>query len=161
VTAIDVNCGCPKHFSISGGMGAALLSRPEQLQAILMTLVSHLSIPVTCKIRLLPDIEKTLDLCRTIEATGVAALAVHLRTPDERPRHRAHWDRLPAIVNALRIPVIANGDIEVYNDIEKIKSLTGAHSIMIARAAQANPSVFRTEGFLSQDRILKDYLKKV
>ena len=161
MAAIDVNCGCPKHFSISGGMGAALLSRPEQLQAILITLVSHLSIPVTCKIRLLPDIEKTLDLCRKVEATGVAALAVHMRTPDERPQHKAHWDRLPAIVKALRIPVIANGDIEVYEDIEKIKSLTGAHSVMIARAAQSNPSVFRAEGLLTQDHLLKDYLKKV
>ena len=81
--------GCPKSFSLKGGMGAALLSQPEKITSILCGLVSavgHL-IPITCKIRVFSDLEKTLELAKIIESTGIAALAVHGRTKDERPNH--------------------------------------------------------------------------
>lgn len=79
VTAVDVNMGCPKSFSISGGMGAALLSKPETIHDILTTLKRNLDIPVTCKIRLLKTCPDTVELARRIEKTGVSALAVHGR----------------------------------------------------------------------------------
>ena len=66
VAAIDINMGCPKKFSINGGMGAALLRDAEKAKGILKTLVDALSIPVTCKIRVFPDLEKTLELCDVI-----------------------------------------------------------------------------------------------
>ena len=71
-------------------MGAALLTQPLLIQQILTSLCETASIPVTCKIRILPKLEDTLELCRIIERCGVSALAVHARTKDERPRHENH-----------------------------------------------------------------------
>eukprot|EP01018_Ginkgo_biloba_P002320 Gb_29671 [translate_table: standard] len=79
VAAVDVNMGCPKSFSISGGMGAALLAKPELIYDILTTLKRNLEIPVTCKIRLLKSPQETVELARRIEKAGVSAIAVHGR----------------------------------------------------------------------------------
>lgn len=79
VSAIDVNCGCPKKFSIQGGMGAALLTNPDLLEKILTKLVQHSGMPVTCKIRLLETREKTIELVKMIVSTGIKALTVHCR----------------------------------------------------------------------------------
>ncbi|XP_063588165.1 tRNA-dihydrouridine(20) synthase [NAD(P)+]-like [Penaeus indicus] len=162
VAALDVNMGCPKEFSIKGGMGAALLTQPEKVKSILTTLVQGLSIPVTCKIRLLNNMEDTLALCRTIEQCGVAALAVHGRTKEERPNHPNHNDQIREIAKALSIPVIANGgskEISCYEDIEKFRQETGAASVMIARAAMWNCSILRPEGYLPMDTVISSYLK--
>jgi len=99
--------GCPKDFSISGGMGAALLSQPQKIQDILGTLVANLSIPVTCKIRLLPSLEETISLCKLIEGCGVAALAIHGRTKTERPQHPNNNDAILKISQQLQLPVIS------------------------------------------------------
>ena len=87
VSGLDVNMGCPKSFSLKGGMGAALLSHPEKVRNILTKLVESLTIPVTAKIRLLPDIQDTLHLVEVIQDTGVAALAVHGRTKVSIPQY--------------------------------------------------------------------------
>ncbi|KAJ4923576.1 hypothetical protein JOQ06_004114, partial [Pogonophryne albipinna] len=105
VAAIDVNMGCPKEYSTKGGMGAALLSDPVKIVAILRTLVTGVSIPVTCKIRILPT--ETVSLVRRIEETGVAAVAVHGRLREERPRHPLHCDVIKAVAEAVSVPIIA------------------------------------------------------
>ncbi|KAF7728329.1 tRNA-dihydrouridine(20) synthase [NAD(P)+]-like [Apophysomyces ossiformis] len=157
VAGIDVNCGCPKKFSIQGGMGAALLSNPEKLQKILTNLVKNCGLPVTCKIRLLDTPEKTVELVKMIESTGVKALTVHCRTKEQRPTSKANWDALVAVVDAVRsIPVMVNGDVYSQEDISKVKLLTKASSVMIARGALYNPSVFRKEGMLSYDEACVD-----
>lgn len=79
VAGIDVNCGCPKKFSVQGGMGAALLTNPDNLKKILTKLVDHSGMPVSCKIRLLDTQEETINLVRMIVSTGVKALTVHCR----------------------------------------------------------------------------------
>nr|XP_009858018.1 tRNA-dihydrouridine(20) synthase [NAD(P)+]-like [Ciona intestinalis] len=143
-------------------MGAALITQPENVKEILTTLVNGLSIPVTCKIRILPEIDKTLELVRIIESTGVAALAVHGRYKHERPRHPVHCDVIKAITETVKIPVIANGgssNIACYDDIEKFRASTNASSVMLARSAQWNCSVFRKEGPLPLDVVIKDYIK--
>ncbi|XP_042897398.1 tRNA-dihydrouridine(20) synthase [NAD(P)+]-like isoform X2 [Parasteatoda tepidariorum] len=109
VSAIDVNMGCPKEFSIKGGMGAALLTKPDKVKAILSTLTEGLSCPVTCKIRILPELDKTLDLVKLIEQTGVSAIAVHGRIMGERPQHKNRNYVIKAIAETISIPVIANG----------------------------------------------------
>ena len=83
VSGIDVNMGCPKSFSLKGGMGAALLTQPDKVRDILTRMVAAVSIPVTAKIRLLPDMEDTLKLVEVIQETGIAALGVHGRTKVE------------------------------------------------------------------------------
>uniref|UniRef100_A0A8C7MYV5 Dihydrouridine synthase 2 n=1 Tax=Oncorhynchus kisutch TaxID=8019 RepID=A0A8C7MYV5_ONCKI len=163
VAAIDVNMGCPKEYSTKGGMGAALLSDPDKIEAILRTLVKGVSKPVTCKIRILPTLEDTVSLVKRIENTGVAAIAVHGRLKDERPRHPVHCDFIQAIAEAVSIPVIANGGsldrVKAHADIEEFRKVTGASSVMVARAAMWNPSVFRSQGLLSVEEVMEEYLK--
>ncbi|KAF9278628.1 tRNA-dihydrouridine(20) synthase [NAD(P)+]-like [Mortierella alpina] len=160
VSTIDLNCGCPKRFSIHGGMGAALMEEPEKLCGILRKLVQHSGLPVTCKIRIFPDRERTLKLVKMIEATGIVALAVHCRYRDERPREPGHWDRFKEIVDAVSIPVIANGDVMKYTDMARVRELSGATGVMIARGAQANVSVFRKEGRLPTLDVVRQYIRK-
>lgn len=163
VAAIDVNMGCPKEYSTKGGMGAALLSSPEKIEEVLKTLVNGISKPVTCKIRILPTVEETVSLVKMIEKTGVAAIAVHGRKKEERPQHPVHCDFIKAIAEAVSIPVIANGGsqeiIREFVDIEAFKSLTAASSVMLARAAMWNPSIFRREGILSINDVIHDYIR--
>lgn len=86
MTAIDVNMGCPKEFSIKGGMGVALLYDLPRAKSVLEALVQTVSIPVTCKIRLMPDVDETIKLARELQSTGISAIGVHGRTKTERPR---------------------------------------------------------------------------
>lgn len=162
VAAIDINMGCPKEFSIKGGMGVALLSKPDKAYQILKTLVDNLSIPVTCKIRILKTPEATLELVNKLVSSGIKAIAVHGRTKDERPQHAVHTDIIHYVADNISIPVIANGgskEIEKHSDIAKFKEMTGSSSVMLARAAEWNCSIFRKEGLLPMDTVIKDYLK--
>ncbi|XP_075996589.1 tRNA-dihydrouridine(20) synthase [NAD(P)+]-like [Genypterus blacodes] len=163
VAAVDVNMGCPKEYSTKGGMGAALLSDPDKIEAILRKLVTGISKPVTCKIRILATVEETISLVRRIERTGVAAVAVHGRFKDERPRHPVHCDYIQAVAQAVSVPVIANGGsldlVKSNGDIEAFRKATGASSVMLARAAMWNPSVFSSQGALPLQKVMEDYLK--
>lgn len=147
--AVDVNCGCPVHFSVQGGMGAALLKAPppwETLHDILTTLVRNLDKPVTCKVRLLDTVPQTVDLVRRVAQTGISAIALHARYIPQRPREPAHWDKLREVVDAVRgdvgIPLIANGDVFRHDDFDLLRQETGCSSIMVARGAIANPAIF-------------------
>ncbi|OWZ21413.1 TRNA-dihydrouridine synthase [Phytophthora megakarya] len=159
VAAVDINMGCPKHFSVQGGMGAALLRKPEVACDIMKTLRRNLNIPVSCKIRLLPEIQDTVDAAKRLENAGAYAVGVHMRQIHERPHDKASWDRLAPVVSALSVPVLANGDVFMYEDIEKLRKISGASSFLIARGALANPSIFLKEGRLPVDDVVRDYLK--
>uniref|UniRef100_A0A8D0CX86 Dihydrouridine synthase 2 n=1 Tax=Sander lucioperca TaxID=283035 RepID=A0A8D0CX86_SANLU len=142
-----------------------MVRRKTELLAvrILKKLVTGVSIPVTCKIRILPSLEETLALVRRIEKTGVAAVAVHGRLKDERPRHPLHCDYIQAVARAVSIPVIANGGsldlVKTNADIEEFRRATGASSVMLARAAMWNASVFSDQGPFPLERVMEDYLK--
>lgn len=88
-------------------MGAALLRQPEKVREILTNLVSNMSIPVTCKMRLLPTSDETLRFAKIVQECGVAAVAVHGRTKDERPQHPNNNQAIQRIAEELTIPVIA------------------------------------------------------
>ncbi|KAH6601128.1 hypothetical protein BASA50_001806 [Batrachochytrium salamandrivorans] len=166
VDGIDLNCGCPKKFSVVGGMGSALLDNQDTLVAILEALVSVLSIPVTCKIRLLnpkdgeSSIERTVKLMQRLEKTKIDAIAVHCRFVHERPRQPAHWDVYDTLAKSVSIPVIANGDIWTMSDVHRLKETTGSgvSSFMIARGAQDNVSTFCKDGPAPIWDVLKNYL---
>lgn len=147
VRGIDVNCGCPKTFSTHAGMGSALLRQPDRLVAILSRLVGGLAglgVAVTAKIRVLPCPEETLALVRRIRDTGVHGITVHCRFPHERPRDPAHWELIPAIAKAIHpIPLTANGDLFTAESIRRALQLEGVSSVMLARGAQWNPTIFR------------------
>lgn len=160
VAAVDINMGCPKSFSVSGGMGAALLSKPDLIHDILTTLRRNLDTPVTCKIRLLKSPQDTVELARRIEKTGVSALAVHGRKVADRPRDPAKWDEIADVVESISIPVIANGDVFEYDDIQRIKAATGASSVMVARGALWNASIFSPHGKLPWEDVKREYVRK-
>ncbi|XP_009365726.2 tRNA-dihydrouridine(20) synthase [NAD(P)+]-like isoform X2 [Pyrus x bretschneideri] len=160
VTAVDINMGCPKSFSVSGGMGAALLTKPDLIHDILTTLLRNLSIPVTCKIRLLKSSQDTVELARRIEKTGVTALAVHGRKVEDRPRDPAKWSEIADVVASLSIPVIANGDVFEYEDFQRIKVATGTSSVMVARGALWNASIFCPKGKLPWEDVKREYVRK-
>ncbi|TPX59705.1 hypothetical protein PhCBS80983_g02320 [Powellomyces hirtus] len=163
--AIDLNCGCPKRFSLVSSMGAALLSDPDRLIAILTALKREIPLPITCKIRLLPAtetetvVERTAALMRRIEATGVSAIGVHCRFKDQRPQDPAHWDYLIPLARAVNVPVIANGDVFALDDVRKLKEMAEINSFMLARAPQYNVSVFRKEGLLPIRTVMEEYTR--
>ncbi|VDP83157.1 unnamed protein product [Echinostoma caproni] len=131
---------------------------------ILTTLTSALRIPVTCKIRILPKLEDTLELVRLIESTGVSAITVHGRTIQERPQHRNHDEVIREIAKTVSIPVIANGGskdtINKYEDIEFFRQQTGASGVMIARAAMWYPAIFRPLSDNDSPILLHDIIRE-
>mmetsp|Transcript_9845 Transcript_9845/g.15866 ORF Transcript_9845/g.15866 Transcript_9845/m.15866 type:complete len:336 (-) Transcript_9845:146-1153(-) len=159
VRAIDVNMGCPKHFSVHAGMGAGLLSSPETIQDILRTLVRNLSIPVTCKIRLKESEKDTIELLKVIEGCGVAAIGIHARCVYDRPRHRALVEKIRPLVSSINVPVIYNGDVFHFSDFKRMREETGSASVMTARGGLWNCSLFRPEGLLPVYSVAKDYVK--
>lgn len=163
VAGIDVNMGCPKEYSTKGGMGAALLSDPDKIEEILSTLVKGTQKPVTCKIRILPSLEDTLSLVKRIERTGISAIAVHGRNRDERPQHPVSCEVIRAIAKTLSIPVIANGGshdhIQQHLDIEDFRQATAASSVMVARAAMWNPSIFLKDGLRPLEEVMQKYIR--
>ncbi|TYJ52955.1 hypothetical protein B9479_006424 [Cryptococcus floricola] len=149
VAGIDLNCGCPKPFSTHSGMGAALLSTPDLLLDILRALLTSIPLPISCKIRLLPTQPSTQLLVSRIIRTGIRNLTVHCRTRDMRPGVPAVWSRLADLVALGKkrgIPITCNGDGEGWSNWEAIRAQTGADSLMLARAAERNPSVFLPTG---------------
>ncbi|GAY35178.1 hypothetical protein CUMW_278120 [Citrus unshiu] len=169
VAAIDINMGCPKSFSVSGGMGAALLSKPELIHDILTMLKRNLDVPVTCKIRLLKSSQDTVELARRIEKTGypvncvlslVRIPLINCRKVVDRPRDPAKWGEIADIVAALSIPVIANGDVFEYDDFQRIKTAAGASSVMAARGALWNASIFSSQGKLHWEDVKREYVRK-
>ncbi|KDR85540.1 hypothetical protein GALMADRAFT_218636 [Galerina marginata CBS 339.88] len=149
VSGIDLNCGCPKPFSTHAGMGAALLTDPDLLCSILTALRREMPshITVTAKIRLLPSQQDTLNLVERIVNTGISALTVHCRTRSMREKDKAVIERLREIVDFVEgmgkgIAVVENGDCLGWEDAKRVRAVTGAHSVMIARGAESNPSCF-------------------
>lgn len=166
VVAIDLNCGCPKPFSVHDGSGSALLETPDLLESILKQLVAAVSIPITCKIRLLPSkegvssLERTISLLKRLEKTGIVAIGVHCRVPTEKPRDPGHWYVFQEIAQRINLPIIANGDIWNLDDAYRLKKLyPSISSFMFARGAERNVSLFRKEGVLSIEKVMVEYLK--
>ncbi|CAM9807321.1 unnamed protein product, partial [Discosporangium mesarthrocarpum] len=159
--AVDINMGCPKKFSMQGGMGAALLKLPEVAADIIGTLRRNLSVPVSAKIRLLDDDKSTVELARRLEKAGVCALTVHCRRLEDEPHTKAQWERLTPVVDALNIPVVANGDVYSRADISAVKDLTGCSSVMLARPALLNCSVFKKGGnILPLKEVILQYIRE-
>lgn len=169
VSGFDLNCGCPKPFSTHAGMGAALLTNPDLLCSILTALREEMPphITVTAKIRLLPSQEDTLKLVERIVNTGVHALTVHCRTRNMREKDKAVIERLREIVDFVEgmgrnIAVIENGDCKDWEDARRVRRVTGAHSVMIARGAESNPTCFSSRPLKDVDNtLLPAYLRVV
>ncbi|KUJ23997.1 FMN-linked oxidoreductase [Mollisia scopiformis] len=169
VAGIDVNAGCPKPFSTSGGMGAALLQTPDKLCAILEALIRDIvpefEIGISVKIRLLETPEKTEYLVRKLCATGITGLTIHCRTTPMRPREKAIREQLRMIAGICRetgVACLMNGDVENRAQAEQLIAEFGVDGAMIATAAETNSSCFRSEadgGLASWNQVVEQYLK--
>jgi tRNA-dihydrouridine synthase B len=142
---IDINMGCPAKKVCSVAAGSALLSDESLVARILEAVVASVDVPVTLKIRTGPAPERrnALRIARIAEAAGVQALAIHGRTRACMFEGAAEYDTIAEVKAAVRIPVIANGDIRSPEDAKRVLEATGADGIMIGRAAQGRPWFFR------------------
>ena len=141
---IDINMGCPAKKVCKRAAGSALLQNPELVESILTAVVSAVDVPVTLKIRTGWDRQNrnAETIARIAEDSGVAALAVHGRTKACRFVGEVEYDTIANVVDAVSIPVLANGDITDPQGAVSVLKHTGAAAVMIGRAAQGNPWIF-------------------
>lgn len=142
---IDINMGCPAKKVCKKAAGSALLQDEKLVARILAAVVQAVDVPVTLKIRTGwdPDNRNGVTIAKIAEDAGIQALAVHGRTRACAFKGEAEYDTITRIVNAINIPVFANGDITSPAKAQRVLELTGAKAVMIGRAAQGNPWLFR------------------
>ncbi|PZO09378.1 MAG: tRNA dihydrouridine synthase DusB [Lysobacteraceae bacterium] len=142
---IDINMGCPAKKVCSTWAGSALMRDEALVARILSAVVEAVDVPVTLKIRTGWDSEhrNALAIARIAQDSGIASLAVHGRTRDQHYTGVAEYDTIAAVKAALSIPVLANGDIDSPEKAAYVLRHTGADAVMVGRAAQGRPWIFR------------------
>lgn len=142
---IDINMGCPAKKVCKVAAGSALLSNENLVKEILSTVVQAVDVPVTLKIRTGPDEDNRngVQIAKIAEDCGIQMLSVHGRTRACRFKGQAEYKTICNIKNSINIPVVANGDINSPEKAKKVLAITNADAIMIGRAAQGRPWLFR------------------
>ena len=160
--AVDINLGCPQRIAKRGRFGAFLLEEhvpvePEPgaggssccsdwplLRELVGTLRNQLDVPVTCKIRVFDDAQRTIELARTLQDAGCSLLTVHGRTLAQKGRETGapRWEAIARVKQAVSIPVLANGGIETSADMARCLAQTGCDGCMVAEAALENPAIW-------------------
>ena len=142
---IDINMGCPAKKVCNKAAGSALMKDERLVAEILAAVVAAVDVPVTLKIRTGWDRQNKngLSVARIAEQAGIAALAVHGRTRADLYTGDAEYDTIAAIKQAVSIPVFANGDIDSPHKARAVLAHTGADALLIGRAAQGRPWIFR------------------
>jgi tRNA-dihydrouridine synthase B len=141
---IDINMGCPAKKVCNAWAGSALMREPQLVARIVAAVVKAVDVPVTLKIRTGWDADNknAAEIARIAEDAGIQALAVHGRTRDQHYDGNAEYQTIAAIKSVLRIPVIANGDIDSPHKAKQVLDATGCDAVMIGRAAQGRPWIF-------------------
>ena len=156
---IDINMGCPAKKVCNVMAGSALLQYEDQVQRILEAVVGAVEVPITLKIRTGWDTahRNGVRIARIAEQAGIRSLAVHGRTRACAYKGEAEYDTIRDIKQAVGIPVIANGDIRDPLKARQVLEYTGADAVMIGRAAQGRPWIFREiEHFLATGELLRE-----
>jgi len=149
---IDINMGCPVPKIVNNGEGSALMKKPELAGRIIKAVSDAAARPVTVKIRkgFDGDCINAVEFALMAEENGAAAIAVHGRTRQQYYGGAADWDIIRKVKEAVRVPVMASGDIFTPEDAVRCEEETGCDGIMVARGARGNPWIF------SQIRTLQD-----
>ena len=142
---LDVNMGCPVPKIVGNGEGSALMKKPELIEDIVAALVKVSDRPVTVKIRkgFNAASVNAVECALAAQQGGAAAVAVHGRTREQFYSGEADWDIIRQVKEALKVPVIGNGDVVDGPSAKRMFEQTGCDGIMVARAAQGNPFIFR------------------
>ena len=142
---IDINMGCPVKKVCNSWCGSALLQDEKLVQAILEAVVGAVDVPVTLKFRTGWDREhkNALRIAALAEVSGIAMLTLHGRTRADGYAGCAEYDTIAAVKARVAIPVVANGDIDSPEKAKAVLAATGADAVMIGRAAQGRPWIFR------------------
>ncbi|WP_218163514.1 tRNA dihydrouridine synthase DusB [Marinospirillum alkaliphilum] len=156
---IDINMGCPAKKVLKKAAGSALLRDEKLVAEILAAVVQAVEVPVTLKIRTgwSANCKNAVTIGRIAEQEGIQALTIHGRTREDKFSGQAEYDTLAEVRQALNIPVIANGDIDSPQKAKQVLDYTGAAAVMIGRAAQGRPWIFRQiDHWLAQQQELPD-----
>lgn len=139
---IDINMGCPvPKVAVKNNAGSNLLKSPERVKEIVESVVKSVSVPVTVKIRIGWDENNinAVEIAKICESAGASAIFVHGRTRKQGYTGNANWNIIKDVVNAVKIPVIGNGDIKSCYDAKKMLDETGCAAVMIGRGVLGNP----------------------
>ncbi len=142
---LDINMGCPVPKVVNNGEGSALMKNPKLVEEIITKTVKAVKKPVTIKIRKGFDESNVnaVEIARIAEGCGAAAVAVHGRTREQYYMGEADWEIIARVKEAVKIPVIGNGNITDGPSARAIFEQTGCDGLMIGRAARGNPWIFR------------------
>ena len=141
---IDVNMGCPVPKIVNNGEGSALMKDPKTAEAVLQAMVRQSKKPVTVKFRkgFNDSLVNAVEFAKMAESCGVAAVAVHGRTREQYYSGKADWEIIRQVKEAVKVPVIGNGDIFTPEDGKRMLEYTGCDGLMVARGAKGNPWIF-------------------
>ncbi|PON67188.1 tRNA-dihydrouridine synthase [Trema orientale] len=141
---VDINLGCPQRIARRGNYGAFLMDNLPLVKSLVQKLAHNLEVPVSCKIRLFPNLQDTINYARMLEDAGCSLLAVHGRTRDEKDgkKIRANWSSIKAVKDSVRIPVLANGNIRHMDDVHSCLAETGVEGVLSAESLLENPALF-------------------
>ncbi len=142
---IDINSGCPMPKIVSGGAGSALMKNPALFGELIRSAVNAASVPVTVKIRSGWDENSVnaVELAKIAEKNGAAAITVHGRTKTQLYSGKADWEIIRAVKQAVKIPVIGNGDVSTPELCREMYDFTGCDLVMIGRGSYGRPWLFR------------------
>ena len=155
---LDINMGCPMGKIVNNGDGAALMKDPEKAGRIVEAVVKAVKVPVTAKFRRGWDMGSCncVEFAKTLEAAGVSAVAVHGRTRAQVYGGNADWNCIREVKEAVKVPVIANGDIWEAKDVVRILQHTKADMAMIGRGCFGNPWIFQQAQALLEGKPLPE-----